>query len=135
VRKKGRSKVRVSRLPGAGRGGASDASLWWDSIRLRLAQEWNRSSNQDNQQEAAVSGFERAIVYGWTVKSGDRGCSVTFTHGPERPWIAYTRSIDPPNEPGFWDSIEGMRWGADNPEGGPTEVNASLQGDGRVGLE
>jgi hypothetical protein len=99
------------------------------------AQEWNRSSNQDNQQEAAVSGFERAIVYGWTVKSGDRGCSVTFTHGPERPWIAYTRSIDPPNEPGFWDSIEGMRWGADNPEGGPTEVNASLQGDGRVGLE
>jgi hypothetical protein len=107
-------------------GGAPSASA--------CAQEWNRSDNRSNQQEAS-SGLEQAIVYGWTVKSGDRGCSVTLIRGPGQPWITYSRLIDPPNESGRWDSVDGMRWGADNPQGGPTQVNASLQPDGLVGLE
>jgi hypothetical protein len=108
-------------------GGAPSASA--------CAQEWNRSDNRSNQQEAASSGLEQAIVYGWTVKSGDRGCSVTLIRGPGQPWITYSRLIDPPNESGRWDSVDGMRWGADNPQGGRTQVNASLQPDGLVGLE
>jgi hypothetical protein len=97
------------------------------------ARVWNQPGNQANQQEVADSGLDQAIVYGWTVKSGDRGCSVTFVERTGAPWVTYSR-LTPPSQSSAWDRIEGRVWGQDNPEGGPEEANAIPTPDGTVRL-
>jgi hypothetical protein len=96
------------------------------------AAEWNRPANDANQREAASAGFDQAIVYGWTVKSGDAGCSVTLVRDTGARWITYSGLIAPPLQGGAWDRQDGKYWGTDNPGGGPTVANARLLPVGTV---
>jgi hypothetical protein len=93
---------------------------------------WNSVDNGENQRQVADSDFTQAVVAGWTIKSGDEGCSVTFLRGQHGPWVTYMHQLTTGAEPSSWDLVRRHKWGEDRAEGGPEEANAALTSDGTV---
>jgi hypothetical protein len=95
----------------------------------RCAKIWNADVPAD------MSGrFQRAVVYRWTDKAEDDGCGVLFISRAGGEWSLFGGVVldDRVRE---WSRVSGERWGQDSPEGGPTEMNASVLPGGQLSLE
>lgn len=81
-----------------------------------------------------VLSFDRAAVTGSLSKDRFPGCGVLFVERAREPWILFVAWV-PEQGPAHWDRVDGENWGIDSPEGGQSEPNATVAGDGRVILD
>jgi hypothetical protein len=93
---------------------------------------WNDPSNLDGQRRIAKV-YRAAVVYGWRDKAGERGCALQFVQPRRGRWIEFSRVMDP-GSAAQWAMASGRRWGQDNAEGSPTNLNVTVTEDGHVAL-
>ena len=95
---------------------------------------WNSSSNSAPQADVAQTGYASAVVKGWVIKSGERGCLVAAIDGGGKgPWTLFTaRLSDLENAPDVWTVYSGNDWRQDSLRN--DDPNASVLPDGTVAL-